>query len=330
MYPSLRNLFVQVLNHQSRDVLADSRTDAGVRPDIAVAARIENDLIIPNWIVVEAKDEAVFQDNSAAGRIMRSKWRYVTAGTEWFVCIDPATIRIRRISRTETVDQEQPDQVFSLDAPINVDLEHALEEMAFESLENRSRLRDFRMGKPGTFGRIRIEADESRRIFLDALNTAARHLSSGVGFALKAVAADRSAIRGEWNAFREQFPSAAISLNPFRVTGTASVHIEDRVRFRRAVSRLRESYRQSPVAFQLEITVSDAYRTRSKDEKQAEDLLREETAALLLSRILMLRFFEDYGYFGERRYLCNGGIAAFQAMREYMAAQYPEWLRRAY
>jgi hypothetical protein len=37
---------------------------------------------------------------------------------------------------------------------------------------------------------------------------------------------------------------------------------------------------------------------------------------------LLLRFFEDHGFFGEQRYICNGGVYAFQKMREYFAIGY--------
>lgn len=330
MYPSLRNLFVQVLGHQAKDVLTDSRTDAGVRPDVAIAARTPAGQAIANWIVVEAKDEDVFSLDVASERIIKSKWRYVTAGTEWFVCVDPITIRIRRVTRVESVRQEQPDQLFTLSNPIDNSFLQALGNLSVEAVAGRQRLLDFRIGKPGTFGRLSIEHAEPRRLFLDALKDSARYLSSGVAFLLEALKPERASVRREWETFHSAYPSVFIKLAPFRVGGVGEVHNEERLVFRSSVARMRELYRLYPVAFQLEVEVVEAYRARAKTEAQAEDLLKEETAALLLSRILMLRFFEDYGYFGPRRYLCNGGVAAFQHMREYMSAQYPEWLRKAY
>ena len=55
-----------------------------------------------------------------------------------------------------------------------------------------------------------------------------------------------------------------------------------------------------------------------------------ETANLILMRVLLLRFFEDHGFFGPRRYVCNGGIHAFQKMREYFNASYTRLLEQAY
>ena len=46
--------------------------------------------------------------------------------------------------------------------------------------------------------------------------------------------------------------------------------------------------------------------------------------------MLLLRFFEDHGFFGTKRYLCNGGVAAFQRMREYFEESYLNLLGHAY
>ena len=55
-----------------------------------------------------------------------------------------------------------------------------------------------------------------------------------------------------------------------------------------------------------------------------------ETANLILARILLIRFFEDHGFFGPHRYVCNGGIAAFQKWREAFAHSYTRLLKDAY
>jgi SAM-dependent methyltransferase len=63
-----------------------------------------------------------------------------------------------------------------------------------------------------------------------------------------------------------------------------------------------------------------------------------ETANLILARILLIRFLEDHGFFDSsapdgpvrRRYLCNGGVAAFQGMRSYFNQGYTRLLEEAY
>ena len=68
----------------------------------------------------------------------------------------------------------------------------------------------------------------------------------------------------------------------------------------------------------------------AKGEKQAQEMFATETANLVLARILLIRFFEDHGFFGEHRYLCNGGVAAFQQLREMFEAGYTRLLKMAY
>ena len=54
--------------------------------------------------------------------------------------------------------------------------------------------------------------------------------------------------------------------------------------------------------------------------------------------ILLIRFLEDHGFFDKqgpdgvvhRRYLCNGGVAAFQGMHDYFGHGYTRLLEEAY
>ena len=330
MYPSIRNIFTGILGHQAKDVLTDSRTDAGVRPDVAIAGRQEIGNPVANWIVVEAKDESVFETDEDANRIIRSKWRYVTAGTEWFLCIDPSVIRVRRVSKIEIPAQEQPDQIFPLTAPIEAALLHLLQQMHAEKFKSRRQLEDFREGKADTFGRIKIKNDDSRRMFMEALKASANQLSVGVKNALGSIEAERTSVRAVWKSFKVKYPNVEIRTAPYKAVGVGSVPSAERVAFREHLNILRSYWGASPVAFTIETQLWGKYEARSQNAQEANELLIEETSALLLSRILMLRFFEDYEYFGRRRYLCNGGVAAFQTMRAYLGEKYPAWLKQAY
>ena len=67
------------------------------------------------------------------------------------------------------------------------------------------------------------------------------------------------------------------------------------------------------------------------DRVHLSKLLASETASLLIARCLMLRFFEDHGFFGENiHYLCNGGVAAFQTWRKKHPRSYAWFLRESY
>ena len=74
------------------------------------------------------------------------------------------------------------------------------------------------------------------------------------------------------------------------------------------------------------------------DIDKIERFFANETANLILARILLIRFLEDHGFFDvegpdgtqRRRYLCNGGVAAFQGMHEYFDHGYTRLLEEAY
>jgi hypothetical protein len=71
-------------------------------------------------------------------------------------------------------------------------------------------------------------------------------------------------------------------------------------------------------------------RTNAGVEEKALEMFAIETANLILARILLIRFFEDHGFFGKHRYVCNGGIAAFQNWREAFSLGYTRLLKDAY
>jgi N-6 DNA Methylase len=60
------------------------------------------------------------------------------------------------------------------------------------------------------------------------------------------------------------------------------------------------------------------------------EMFATETANLVLARILLIRFFEDHGFFGLHRYVCNGGVEAFQKIRETFEHGYTRLLHLAY
>lgn len=78
--------------------------------------------------------------------------------------------------------------------------------------------------------------------------------------------------------------------------------------------------------FRARISVKDD----AAGERQALEMFATETANLILARILLIRFFEDHGFFGAHRYLCNGGVAAFQQLREIFEQGYTRLLKMAY
>jgi hypothetical protein len=87
------------------------------------------------------------------------------------------------------------------------------------------------------------------------------------------------------------------------------------------VLRLRKRFSREPHVARIALDGLPAFQARTGvDDEKLYELFAVETANLILMRILLLRFFEDHGFLGHRKYVCNGGVAAFQKMREYFRA----------
>lgn len=333
MYPWIRDLFADVLGHDAGHITTDSRTARGVRPDVAIDAVQPPGLPLAAWIVVEAKDEPdAFGSDASANRILAGKWRYVGPDTEWFVAIDPMVCRIRPIADRVTPQGASADIVFRWRDTPEVDFRRIVERLSADAVGDRERLAAFRRGDPTSFARVSLIAAESRRAFLAALTRASGLLVDGITSAFRSTGPDRAAIEQALAQFRERYGGTEVlTLAPFRLRGRR-VSVETAAEHRVAVRSLRDRARRTPAAFRLAAEVYPSYLQRTGPDKpvEAERLLIEETASLLLARAIMLRFFEDHRFFGDRRYLCNGGVAAFQAMHAYFESSYPALLKAAY
>jgi hypothetical protein len=332
MYPFIRDIFV-ALGHPALAIQTDSRTSSGGRPDVKVDAVADGTTLVA-WIVVEAKDEeGCFADDDKTKRILDGKWRYVTPDTEWFLAIDPLTIRIRHVSEVEDPKQPEPDVIVSTGALVEVKAKLAA--LHHDRLGDRRRLREFREGARRSFGRIDVETERGRALFQVALRQSADDLNRGVRAALADLHDGRLQIAGKLRALNAEFPGVKVLTSPFRTRGTGSVNTSDARRFRLLIREIRDLASRMPDAFSIELTLFPLYRARVAAEGKGGDevanqLLADETAALLLSRVLLLRFFEDNEYFDAKRYLCNGGVAAFQQMRDHLGEKYPSLVRTAY
>jgi hypothetical protein len=112
---------------------------------------------------------------------------------------------------------------------------------------------------------------------------------------------------------------------------------------RKDAALLRRFLVQQPALARLTLDALPRFAERTgldleKDGEKVERFFANETANLILARILLIRFLEDHGFFDEtgpdgtqrRRYLCNGGVAAFQGMHEYFGHGYTRLLEEAY
>ena len=133
--------------------------------------------------------------------------------------------------------------------------------------------------------------------------------------------------------FESKYGIREFHLDPFRLAGKDN-RINSREAFkqhRKDVHALFKAVRPQCGHRAPRLLHLPEYLERAKnDQDKALDLLAAETASLLLSRCMVLRFFEDHGFFGEKKYLCNGGVKAFQQMRVYFGLSYTRLIRDVY
>jgi hypothetical protein len=351
LYPYVRDLFVNLLGYSPADLLVDTADQTGGIPDLCVLgpSGIPNSRPI-RWLVVEVKDESgVFLNPASRAAIFREKAKYIGLDTAWFVMIDPKCFVLRPITSRSAEYHPSGDIVLRWDALTEEAFLDACREIQAENAASNPRLDAFRSGDETHIAEVKLsnrpgaasvldEASlaESRAEFYLALRTAASLLKLASERALETLAHRAREIRRMRDAFEAEFGIQEFHLDPFRLAG-ANLPTRDAVkRHQLAVAEFRRAVRDNPAAARLGCFTLAEYEARAKgdtpDEKSrnAVALLASETASLLIARCLMLRFFEDHGFFGANRYLSNGGVAAFQTWRKIYQKTYAWFLRESY
>lgn len=346
MYGPLRDLFIEVLGYPPQDVDID-RSGARGRPDITVFASGAVTGSKVAWIVLEAKDEHDACKTPAKRKaLFKDKSKYITADTAWFIMVDPTTLVARPADRG---GDASTDIVFDL-ATLTYD----------EFLEKMAELRAEVAGVPHLLARFR-EGDESliatdrlsgtgdeltealaRNAFFDGLEETTQRLQAATLSALTAIRAERARLTAEVAAFASRFHGYTFSPYPVQITGKPHGR-EEAIQHGRDAHQLNRLLAADPAMARLTLSALPAFAERTGiDPKSEADKLDQffatETANLILARILLIRFLEDHGFFDEttpdgnrrRRYLCNGGVQAFQGMRAYFNARYTRLLEDAY
>ena len=352
MYQPLSDLFVDVLGYHRRDIDIDTSGPRG-RPDLTVyapggAARRR----VP-WIVIEAKDEpGAAADPRRRLTLYGNKAKYITADTAFIVMIDPTMIVARgaAIGMAATADIELPLTGISLEdfaerlAPLRSEIAgvpHALERFRAgdESLIAFDRLSPPPAANPDALLAVQV----ARNVFLDSLTETTRHLQEAVARALDATRSERDDIRRLVAEFEKDFGKAIFRSYPISIEGTAERGREKDALHRTAAARLRRDFSRRPALTRLALETLPRFAERTgldpaSEQAKIERYFSNETANLILARILLIRFLEDHGFFDDatpdgpvrRRYLCNGGVAAFQGMRDYFGQGYTRLLEEAY
>ena len=346
MYGHLRDLFVEVLCYPPQNVDID-RAGARGRPDITVFAPGATDSLRVAWIVLEAKDEHdACRTEEKRKALFSEKSKYITADTAWFIMVDPTTLVARPVDRG---GDASADIVLDLATITYADFLEKLAGLHAEFAGVPKLLSRFRDGDENLIAvdRLAGTGDKlsetlARNAFFDGLEETTQHLQAATLSALTAIQADRVALVSEVKTFSSRFNGHTFSPYPVQIAGRPKSR-EEAIEHGREAHRLNRLLGADPAMARLALKAlpSFAERTGINPEKEADKLdqfFATETANLILARILLIRFLEDHGFFDEttpdgrrqRRYLCNGGVQAFQGMREYFNARYTRLLEDAY
>lgn len=348
MYPRLFELFIHFLGYGRSAVLADANGDAG-RPDITVRApsgltQASGKPHEIDWIVLEAKDGRTNLANEHMREaLFAEKSKYITPNTAWFVMVNPTLF----IARPVMSGDHSPvnDITFSFLAESEEDFIRKFDGLRADRAGVPDRLRRFREGDTSLIATDRLIVRDdatrreqnrallARRTFYATLRDTTRGLQDATLQTLRSVQDDVAAITTAVQEFEAEYGLSEFDAHTLTIK--AHPRREQR-RYGADVAKLNRKLRKSGSISRLAIVGWPQFRARvsvkhtEAGEKQALEMFATETANLILARILLIRFFEDHGFFGEHKYLCNGGVAAFQRLREIFEQGYTRLLKLAY
>ena len=348
MYGPLRDMIASALGYERRSIDID-RAGARGRPDLTVFAPGGDSASTVPWIVLEAKDErGIAAHKSRRAELFAEKAKYVTADTAWFVMVDPTIMIARPVEQgtSDARDIELPLAGATIDRFAEVFASLHAEVAGVPRIMER-----FRDGDETLIATEKLSGDAdpltlriARDAFFDGLRETTGLLQHAVEIALAGTLARRQAIGAQVRAFREQFGKIRFTPYPVRIEGSPKSY-EENVAHGPAARRLSRQLAAEPAMARLTIDALPRFAERAgldpdepDDGRQIDKVFSIETANLVLARLLLIRFLEDHGFFDEqtpdglvrRRYLCNGGVQAFQGMRAYFNQGYTRLLEEAY
>ncbi len=351
MYSDVLVLFTE-MGHARRNIKIDtaSGTALGI-PDLYIQAQTGISQL-GEWLVCEVKDEHdAFSTPAKRERIFSEKAKYISIDTSYFVMIDPTCMVIRPVvvRSQKTFDVSKDIKIHWQDVIANgADwfLQQTVSIHAANSGYSAS-LRSFREGDNEYIAFIDLNVNDPkapahtkkryeyvRNDFYEAIRKSTQMLQDSCAIALEQLKPEIEAFQQELKAFSGAYSGYELSINPFSLKGniinadTAKTHDDH-------VGKIKSMIGKNPSVGKLAVSWLPEFVKRvGKVEYNKKDLTYElfatETANMILARVLLLRFFEDHGFFGDKRYICNGGVKAFQNMREYFDLSYTKLLKDVY
>jgi hypothetical protein len=349
MYGPLRDIFIHVLGYPAADVDIDTAGEGG-RPDLTI--RAPSGLIDAkgreektDWIVVEAKDErGRFARPDSRETIFEKKSKYIGPHTAYFVMAEPEAWVVRPVSGavlTAEADIEIP--LAGIDEP---GFRRAAIGLLADQAGVSAQLVRFRSGDETLIGVEKLDSAApfptqamknrlrlARNRFFQQIREATAHLQTTVAGALARLKPEIDDFKAKGEGFWQEFgENGDQGFDPHALTlyGKPQGPEQSRLHDRKSAALKRE-FSKSPHIARLALQGLPKFQARTGVEAgKLLELFAIETANLILARVLLLRFLEDHGFFGETRYICNGGVAAFQAMRSYFKSSYAKLLEQAY
>lgn len=354
MYPRVKAIF-EILGHRSRNILVDtgSELSRGI-PDLIIQAPVgrgtKGQELYGDWLVCEVKDERnAFRTEASRRRIFEEKSKYITIDTSFFVMIDPERMVIRPVvPHARSNFEANHDTVITWGEVLKQDERWFLEQCSAilaESSGIGSSLQRFRQGDVSAIATVSLSpsdehkrekqrADRAKKDFLHSIKRATKLLQSATKEALVSAESEIKKFESVLEEFSRKYDGIRIfNIDPFELRGE-NVHAGNAYEHDRDVDRIRDIFLANRSLAKLAFEWLPEFRKRigkhEKDIKIADEMFAIETANMILARILLLRFFEDHGFFGEKRYICNGGVAAFQNMKDYFGLSYTKLLKDVY
>lgn len=355
LYPFIRDLLVNSafgIGLKSDQVVVDSALAGGRDiPDLTIFSTKGGRAIkTPDhaYAVFEVKRGHDVADNSA--EIYAEKKKYIKAGTRWFFILDQAEVHKWDVmAKTEAAvyrwedltDPERFGVCFAEVRPSHV----ALEEQ----------LKDFRDGK--TRYAFQSIDELGKHHFTDTIREIASILSGAVTQLVDTkVVPDLTTANGQlqemetrwgptvydWNSVG--FPIEFTNIVDERIARTIST--ADITEYPEAHDRLATDIEPYVYALRIEKHLLDEYATRmgiegeisllkprrtgSKltDSGKVVESFIYETASLIVSRMLMVRFSEDHGFL--KRFISNGGVEVFARYADYYSKPMQALLKETY
>lgn len=280
-------------------------------------------------------------------KLLKEKSKYVTSTTRFLFLVDQTqVIRFAIMPGVPQVrqsyswsDLEQPDNFIECFSPLG---------RAQANLRNA--INAFKLGETG-FAYVKL-ADDNRREFIDAVRVAAKTiriavvqiLSDSIVPQVSTALGHLDTLTGRWGpwslrwteaenpiiecegaqalkrldllAYEVQVDHVSLEIEPF----VAALKLETEV-FPRTAERM---------GFTGKVSLLSPKKTKGKltESGKAFESLAYETASLILSRMLMVRFAEDHQLLN--RYICNGGVVQFASFADHFKIGSQGLLREVY